>query len=149
MLEEKVTPHQGAVAEFPHQSDGAVLRRRDVADIARFAVDHDLVVVTDEIYSELTYEGDRVSVAAMPGMRERTIFLNGFSKTWAMTGFRIGFSCASPVLTEAMMKIHQYTMMCAPILSQKAAMEALRNGQADMVFMRNEYLRRRNFICGS
>jgi len=150
MLEEKVSPRTKALLlNFPTNPTGAVLQRRDVADIARFAVEHDLVVITDEIYSELTYEGDRVSIAAMPGMKDRTIFLNGFSKTWAMTGFRIGFSCASPVLTEAMMKIHQYTMMCAPILSQKAAIEALQNGQADMVLMRNEYLRRRNFICKS
>jgi len=150
MLEEKVTDKTKVLLlNFPTNPTGAVLQRRDVKDIARFAIERDLVVVTDEIYSELTYEGDRVSVASVPGMKERTVFLNGFSKTWAMTGFRVGFSCAPPELTEAMMKIHQYTMMCAPILSQKAALEALRNGSADLAGMRSEYLRRRNFICGS
>ena len=150
MLEDKVTARAKVLLlNFPTNPTGATLEPRDARDIARFAIKHDLIVITDEIYSELTYEGDRVSVAAMPGMKERTIFLNGFSKTWAMTGFRIGFSCAPPALTEAMMKIHQYTMMCAPVLSQKAAIEALQNGQADVVNMRNEYQQRRNFICRS
>jgi aminotransferase len=131
---------------FPTNPTGATLLRRDVEAIAEFAVEHDLVVITDEIYSELTYEGERVSIASMPGMKERTIFLNGFSKTWAMTGFRIGFSCAPPDLTEAMMKIHQYTMLCAPVLSQKAAIEALRNGVSDVQEMKSEYEKRRNLI---
>lgn len=150
MLEEKVTDRTKVLLlNFPTNPTGAVLQSRDLKDIARFAIEHDLIVITDEIYSELTYEGERGSIAAMPGMKDRTIFLNGFSKSWAMTGFRIGFSCAPPVLTEAMMKIHQYTMMCAPILSQKAAIEALENGQTDMAHMRAEYQRRRNFICGA
>lgn len=149
-LEEKVTERTRLLLlNFPTNPTGAVLRREDVEEIARFACEHDLVVITDEIYSELTYEAERVSVAAMPGMKERTVVLNGFSKTWAMTGFRVGFSCAPPAITEAMMKIHQYTMLCAPILGQKAAIEALRNGAPDVARMREEYRRRRNFIHGA
>lgn len=147
-LEERITPRTRAmILNFPTNPTGAVLRREDVADIAGFAVEHDLVVITDEVYSELTYEGERCSVASMPGMKERTIFLNGFSKAWAMTGFRLGFACSPPELTEAMMKIHQYTMMCAPILSQKAGIEALRNGDTDKEEMRKDYQRRRNYFC--
>lgn len=150
LLKKKISDRTKAILlNFPTNPTGAVLERKDVEDIAEIAIKHDLLVITDEIYSELTYEGDRVSIAALPGMKERTIFLNGFSKTWAMTGFRIGFSCAPPYLTDAMMKIHQYIMMCAPILSQKAAIEALKNGNADIVEMRAEYEKRRNFICTS
>lgn len=150
LLEKKVTDKTKAlILNFPTNPTGAILMREDVASIAEFAVGHDLVVISDEIYSELTYESERVSIASIPGMKQRTIFLNGFSKTWAMTGFRIGFSCAPAELTEAMMKIHQYTMMCAPILSQEAAVEALKNGDPDVAEMRNEYMKRRNFICSS
>jgi aminotransferase len=146
-LERLVTPRTRAlVLNFPTNPTGAVLSRADVEDIAAFALAHDLIVLTDDIYSELTYDGERVSIAAVPGMRERTIFLNGFSKAWAMTGFRIGFACAPAPLTEAMMKIHQYTMLCAPILSQKAAIEALRGGDNDVQEMKAEYQRRRNVI---
>ena len=146
-LEEKVTPRTKVLMlNFPTNPTGAVLTRQDIQDIAQFAIAHDLVVITDEIYSELTYEPERVSIASVPGMKERTVFLNGFSKTWAMTGFRIGFSCAPPELTEAMMKIHQYTMLCAPILAQKAAIEALENGDADVQEMREAYRQRRNLI---
>jgi len=148
MLEEKVSDKTRALLlSFPTNPTGAVLEREDVQSIAEFCVEHDLVVITDEIYSELTYEAERVSIATMPGMRERTIFLDGFSKAWAMTGFRIGFSCAPPELTEAMMKIHQYTMLCAPILSQKAAIEAVRNGDEAKAEMISEYEKRRNFLC--
>ncbi len=150
MLKKKITPRTKAIIlNFPNNPTGAVLNRRDVEDIAEIIISHDLLVITDEIYSELTYEGERVSIGALPDMKERTIFLNGFSKTWAMTGFRIGFICAPPLLTDAMMKIHQYIMMCAPILSQKAAIEALKNGERDITEMCSEYRRRRNFICGS
>jgi len=146
-LEEKVSPKTKVLMlNFPTNPTGAVLTREDVQDIARFAIEHDLVVITDEIYAELTYEAERVSIAAEPGMKERTVFLNGFSKAWAMTGFRIGFSCAPPELTEAMMKIHQYTMLCAPILAQKAAIEALENGDKDVQEMREAYRQRRNLM---
>jgi len=149
-LEEKVTPKTKALLlNFPNNPTGAVLDERDVTAIAAFAVEHDLIVITDEIYSELTYVGDRTSIISLPGMKERTIFLNGFSKAWAMTGFRIGFSCAPPILTEAMMKIHQYTMLCAPILAQEAAWEALEHGDPAVASMREEYNRRRLFIQNS
>jgi aminotransferase len=150
MLERAASPRARVLLlNFPTNPTGAVLTRRDVEGLAAFAVERNLLVITDEIYSELTYGAERVSIAALPGMKERTIFLNGFSKAWAMTGFRIGFACAPPALTEAMMKIHQYTMLCAPILAQKAAIEALRNGVADVEEMRAEYEKRRNFIHGA
>ncbi len=147
MLEAKVTPRcKALILNFPTNPTGATLTRQDVEGIAAFAVEHDLLVITDEIYSELTYEGPRVSIASVPGMKERTIFLHGFSKGWAMTGFRLGYACAPVELSEAMMKIHQYIMMCAPILSQKAAIEAL-TSDADTEEMRRSYEHRRNFIC--
>ena len=150
MLEKKVTKKSRVLLlNFPTNPTGAVLTREDTQGIAKFAIKHNLMVITDEVYSELTYEGDRVSIASMPGMKDRTIFLSGLSKAWAMTGFRIGFACASPVLTEAMMKIHQYTMMCAGTTSQIAGVEALKNGDDDIRTMREEYKLRRNFICGA
>jgi len=149
-LEALVTDRTKALLlNFPTNPTGAVLLRRDLEGIAEFAVEHDLIVLSDEIYSELTYESERISIAAMPAMRNRTVFLNGFSKAWAMTGFRIGFACAPPDLTEAMMKIHQYTMLCAPVLSQWAAVDALRNGDGDIVEMREAYRQRRNLIHSS
>lgn len=150
MLEEKVTDKTKVlIINFPTNPTGGTLSSKDAEGIAEFAIEHDIIVISDEIYSELTYEGERVSIASIPGMKDRTIFLNGFSKTWAMTGFRLGFSCAPPGLTDAMMKIHQYTMLCAPILSQEAALEALRNGDRDIAKMKTEYNRRRKFICSS
>jgi aminotransferase len=123
------------------------LGAEEVAAIARICVAHDLVVITDEIYSELTYSGTpHASIAAEPGMKERTIFLHGFSKAFAMTGFRIGYACAPPDLLEAMLRVHQYAMMCAPIVSQDAALEALTHGAEDLVRMREQYRLRRNFI---
>jgi len=149
-VREKITSRTKAIIlNFPNNPTGAVLNRKTVEGIAALAKKHDILIITDEIYAELTYEGERVSIASIPGMRERTIFLNGFSKTWAMTGFRVGFSCAPAYLTDAMMKIHQYIMMCAPILSQKAAIEALKHGNSDISAMRSEYRTRRNFICTS
>jgi len=114
--------------------------------ISRFAVEKDLLVISDEIYSELTYEGGHTSIASLPGMRDRTIFLHGFSKAYAMTGFRIGYACGPAPLIEAMMKVHQYSMLCAPILSQEAASEALRNGRPAMEKMRDQYRDRRDFL---
>ena len=121
-------------AQFPVQSRPA--RRKPGANWKRsrgFASKHDLVVLTDEIYSELTYDGaEHVSIAPMPGMRERTVFLHGFSKAFAMTGFRIGYACAPAILTEAMMKVHQYAILCANTMAQDAAIEALENGARDV-----------------
>jgi len=149
-LERKVTPRTRLLMlNFPNNPTGATLSREDVEDLAAFAIEHDLVVITDEIYAELTYEGGHHSIASVPGMKERTIFLHGFSKAWAMTGFRLGYACAPPDLTEAMMKIHQYVMLCAPILSQEAAIEALRDPERDIAPMRDEYRRRRNFLVKS
>jgi aminotransferase len=146
-LEAKVTPKTKALLlNFPTNPTGAVLTQDDVEMIAEFAIKHDIVVITDEIYAELTYEGERPSIASIPGMKPRTIFLNGFSKAWAMTGFRIGFSCAPPELTEAMMKIQQYTMLCAPVLAQEAAIEALEHGDKDVEEMRRAYKQRRNLM---
>jgi len=149
MLEQKVTSRTKALLlNFPTNPTGATLTQADVEEISAFAKAHDLLVITDEIYSELTYDGGRASIAAVPGMKERTIFLHGFSKGWAMTGFRLGYACSPPELSEAMMKIHQYIMMCAPIVSQKAALEALKT-QDDTEDMRLSYEKRRNFLCAA
>ena len=146
-LAEKVGEKAKALLlNFPSNPTGAVLTNDDLKDISELAIENDLTVISDEIYSGLTYEGEPTSIASVPGMKERTILLNGLSKSWAMTGFRIGFACAPAELTEAMTKIHQYTMLCAPILSQKAAVEALLNGDKASEHMRNEYRQRRNFI---
>jgi aminotransferase len=149
-LEAAVTPRSRALLlNFPTNPTGAVLEAEDVAMLADFARQRDLLVMTDDVYVGLTYDREPLSVVSAPGMKERTIYLNGMSKTWAMTGFRIGFACAPADLIEAMMKIHQYTMLCAPTLSQRAAVEALRSGDADSAVMREEYRRRRNFICSA
>ncbi len=146
-LEERITERSRLlILNYPNNPTGAVLNREDVRIMAECAREHDLMVITDEIYAEMTYNGSHVSIASMPEMKERTIFLHGFSKSWAMTGFRIGYACAPPELTEAMMKIHQYTMLCAPILSQEAAMEALNEPDNDIREMRDEYVRHRNYI---
>lgn len=134
---------------FPTNPTGAVLHGEELDKIAALCVKHNLVVITDEIYSELTYSGEHRSIAALPGMKERTIFLHGFSKAFAMTGFRIGYACAPPDLLEGMLKIHQYAMMCAPILSQDAAIEALDHGAEDVASMREQYRMRRNYIVKS
>jgi aminotransferase len=134
------------VLNFPTNPTGATLDRADLEAIAEIARRHDLIVIADEIYSELTYEGERGTIAALDGMRERTIFLHGLSKAWAMTGFRIGYACAVPELTEAMMKIHQYTMLCAPVLSQMAALEALKHTESLVEGMKSDYEKRRNVM---
>jgi len=146
-LEAKVTKKTKLLMlNFPTNPTGAVLSRQEVEEIAAFAIEHDLIVLTDEIYGELTYDQQHVSLLSVPGMKERTVYLHGFSKAWAMTGFRMGFSCAPAELTEAMMKIHQYTMLCAPVLSQKAAIEALRDPERDITEMRDSYCVRRNYM---
>ena len=117
--------------------------------IADLAQEHDLVVLTDEIYSELTYSGTHHSIAALPGMAERTVFLHGFSKAFAMTGWRVGYACGPVEIIDAMMKIHQYAIMCAGTAAQEAALEALKNGKNEMQRMRKEYQRRRDFFVRS
>lgn len=135
---------------FPTNPTGAVLPLEELRKIAALAVKHDLVVLTDEIYSELTYDGTpHHSIAALPGMKERTVFLHGFSKAFAMTGWRIGYACGPADIIEAMMKIHQYSILCAPIMAQEAAFEALERGARSMERMKEEYRLRRNFIVSS
>jgi len=125
------------------------MSRADLEDIAAFARERDLIVITDEIYAELTYDAPHTSIVSLPGLRDRTIFLHGFSKAWAMTGFRLGYACGPAELIEAMMKIHQYTMLCASSMGQKAAIEALVRPEADIGQMVDEYRRRRNFIAAA
>ena len=146
-IERVITPRSKvAGVEFPHQPD----RRHDGPrgtgkDRRRRAARHNLMVMTDEIYSELTFEGEHVSIASLPGMKERTIFLHGFSKAYAMTGFRIGYACGPAEIIEAMMRIHQYSMLCASIISQEAALEAIQHGEADTAEMREQYRLRAQF----
>jgi len=131
---------------LPCNPTGGTCNREQLEDIARFCIEKDLLVISDEIYSELTFEGGHVSIASLPGMQERTIFLHGFSKAFAMTGWRIGYGCGPAPLIEAMMKVHQYSMMCASIISQEGAIEALLRGEDAMKRMREQYHRRRDFI---
>jgi aminotransferase len=142
-----ITPKTKAlVLNFPTNPTGGTMTREALQPIADLAVRHNLLVLTDEIYSELTFEGEHVSIASLPGMAERTIFLHGFSKAYAMTGFRIGYACGPAPLIEAMMKIHQYSMLCASIISQEAALEAIEHGESDTAEMRDQYRLRRNYI---
>jgi aminotransferase len=134
------------ILNFPTNPTGGVTERDKLEKIAKFAVEKDLLIISDEIYSELTFEGQHTSIASLPGMKDRTIFLHGFSKAFAMTGFRIGYACGPKPLVEAMMKIHQYSMLCAPILSQEAAIEALKNGAPAVAEMKDAYHKRRDLI---
>ena len=147
-LEKAVTPRTRAIIlNFPCNPTGAVLTPEQMRDIAKIAVKHDLAVIADHIYSELHYDDEPMrTIAALPGMRERTVFLHGFSKAFAMTGFRIGYACGPNSIVDAMMKIHQYTMLCAPITAQYAAEEALKSARPDMLRMVAEYKGRRNVI---
>jgi aminotransferase len=131
---------------LPCNPTGGTCDRAQIEAIAKFAVEKDLIVLSDEIYSELTFEGVHTSIASLPGMKERTIFLHGFSKAFSMTGWRIGYACGPATLIEAMMKVHQYSMLCASIISQEAAIEALLRGEDGMKKMRDQYHRRRDFI---
>ncbi len=143
----KITPQTRAIIlNFPTNPTGATVSGKELRSLAKLAVEKNLLVLSDEIYAELTYDGKHTSIATLPGMKERTIFFHGFSKAWAMTGFRLGYACAPEPIIEAMMRVHQYTMLCAPILSQEAALEALKNGSSDVEQMREEYLLRRNYL---
>lgn len=147
-IERAITPKTKAILlNFPCNPTGAVLSEEAKRAIAQLVCKHDLLVITDEIYSELTYIERHQSIAALPGMKERTIFLHGFSKAFAMTGFRLGYACGPLAIIDAMMKVHQYAILCAPTAAQEAGEEALRRGCSEMERMRNEYLQRRNFIC--
>ena len=145
VLEASITPRTKVLMlNFPTNPTGAVAPVETLQEIARICIRHDLIVLTDEIYSELRYDGKpHVSIASLPGMKERTLLLHGFSKAFAMTGFRLGYACGPEPLISAMMKIHQYSMLCAPITSQEAAIEALENGTSAMLKMRESYRQRR------
>lgn len=134
------------VLPFPNNPTGAIMTKEDLKEIVDVIIEKDLYVISDEIYSELTYNRDHVSIASLPGMLERTILINGFSKSYAMTGWRLGYACAPKVILEQMLKIHQYAIMCAPTTSQYAAVEALRNGDEDVAKMREAYNQRRNYL---
>jgi len=133
----------------PNNPTGAVVPRAELEGIAKLAQQHDLIVAIDEVYSRLVYDTEHVSIAAMPGMRERTVLLDGFSKAYAMTGWRIGYVAAPKVILEAMLKVHQYAIMCAGTAAQEAALEALRHGEEDVQRMHDDYARRRRmFVDG-
>lgn len=134
------------VLPFPNNPTGSIMTREDLEPIAKFVEEHDLYVISDEIYSELSYKGDHVSIASLPGMRERTIVINGFSKGFAMTGWRLGYCCGPHEIMEQMIKLHQFAIMCAPTTSQYAAVEGLRNCEEDVIEMRKAYNQRRRFL---
>jgi aminotransferase len=148
-LDKLISPRTKAILlNFPCNPTGATMDMKTLSDIAKIAKARNIAVITDEIYSELTYEGEHCSIASLPGMKERTVFLHGFSKAFAMTGFRLGYACGPFDIIDTMMKIHQYSMLCAPTLAQEAALEALRSGRKEMLKMKDEYWRRRDLIVG-
>ena len=134
------------VLPFPNNPTGATLDRKDLEEIAEVCIDKDIFVLSDEIYSELTYNGEHVSIACIPGMRERTVLINGFSKAYAMTGWRLGYAAAPAVIMKQMIKIHQFAIMSAPTTSQYAAIEAMKNGDEDVKRMCESYNQRRRFV---
>ena len=134
------------VLPFPNNPTGAIMERKDLEAIAEVVLEKDLFVISDEIYSELTYGRDHVSIVQIPGMKERTILINGFSKSYAMTGWRLGYACGPRLILDQMLKIHQFAIMCAPTTSQYAAVEALRNGDRDVQEMREAYNQRRRYL---
>jgi aminotransferase len=134
---------------YPNNPTGAIMSREDLEELADVVVENDLMVISDEVYGELTYSGRHTSFAQLEGMQDRTVVLNGLSKSYAMTGWRIGFAVGNSAIVSAMTKIHQYTMLCAPVMAQVAAIEALQNGEEGMLAMKHEYdLRRRLFVSG-
>ena len=137
------------IMPFPNNPTGAIMTKEELQPIVDFVIEHDLFVISDEIYSELTYSGNHVSIGAFPGMKERTIVINGFSKSYAMTGGRLGYACGPQVILKQILKIHQFAIMCAPTTSQYAAIEALRHGDDDVEKMRDEYDRRRRFLLNA
>ena len=137
------------ILPFPNNPTGAIMEREDLEEIAKICIEKDIFVMSDEIYSELTYGKDHVSIASLPGMKERTILINGFSKAYAMTGWRLGYACGPKEIIQQMTKIHQFAIMCAPTTSQYAAVEAIKNGDEDVATMRESYNQRRNFLMNA
>lgn len=147
VLEKYITPKSKIlILAYPNNPTGGIMEKEDLEKLRDLIIKNDLIVISDEIYAELTYNGGHVSIASFPGMRDRTLVLNGFSKAYAMTGWRIGYACGHSDIIAAMTKIHQYTIMCAPIMSQMAAIEALRHGESEMRRMVDEYNNRRKII---
>jgi aminotransferase len=147
---EKVTDKTKVlILPFPNNPTGAIMEQKDLEAVAKVCVEKDIFVLSDEIYSELSYKGEHVSIAAMPGMKERTIVINGFSKAFAMTGWRLGYAAGPKEIISQMVKLHQFAIMCAPTTSQYAAVEALKNGADDVEQMRNAYNQRRRFLMAS
>ncbi len=134
------------ILPFPNNPTGAIMEKEDLEAIAQIVIEKDLFVISDEIYAELSYKGGHVSIASIPGMQERTILINGFSKSYAMTGWRLGYACGPALIIEQMLKIHQFAIMCAPTTSQYAAVEALRDGDGDVAHMRDAYDQRRRYL---
>lgn len=146
-LEEAITDKTKVlILPFPNNPTGAIMERKDLEEIAKIIIEKDIFVMSDEIYAELTYKGEHVSIASIPGMQERTILINGFSKSYAMTGWRLGYACGPKDIIEQMVKIHQFAIMCAPTTSQYAAVEALKNGDHDVQEMREAYNQRRRYL---
>lgn len=137
------------ILPFPNNPTGSIMEKEELEKIAKVIIEKDLYVLSDEIYAELTYKGKHVSITTIDGMKERTVLINGFSKSYAMTGWRLGYACAPQKILEQMLKIHQYAIMCAPTTSQYAAVEALRNGDKDVEEMRRSYNHRRRFLMNA
>lgn len=149
-LEEAITDKTKVlILPFPNNPTGAIMERKDLEAVAEVIIKHDIFVMSDEIYSELTYKDKHVSIASLPGMQERTILINGFSKAYAMTGWRLGYACGPRAIIEQMTKIHQFAIMCAPTTSQYAAVEALKNGDEDVEEMKISYNQRRRFLLNA
>ena len=149
-LEEKITEHTKVlILPFPNTPTGAIREREDLENIAKICIEKDILVMSDEIYSELSYNKPHVSIASLPGMKERTILINGFSKAYAMTGWRLGYACGPVEIIRQMTKIHQFAIMCAPTTSQYAAVEALRHGDEAVAEMREAYNQRRRFVMNA
>lgn len=146
-LLEKITPKTKIlILPFPNNPTGAILERHELEEIAKIVIEKDLFVISDEIYSELSFKQKHVTIASFPGMKERTVLINGFSKAYAMTGWRLGYACAPANILAQMLKVHQFAIMCAPTTSQYAAISAMRNGDADVEMMRESYNQRRRYL---
>ena len=149
-LQEAITPKTKIlVLAYPNNPTGAIMEKEDLEKIAKIVIENDIYVISDEIYSALTYKGNHVSIASLSGMKERTILINGFSKAYAMTGWRLGYACGPKEIIKQMTKIHQFAIMCAPTTSQYAAIEALKNGDDDVKEMKEAYNQRRRFLVNA